>query len=118
MNMKQIIFALLPLLLIACGSNPFTESQTAQQHDDLIHFPSETVQFISEHGAVLSATFENGHRQVTVTLPDGKVSQLPHVTSASGVRYSDGRETFWVYGDEASFWQVNRRLFQGKMKSR
>ena len=114
----KIIFPILAsLFLYACSGTPKDPSPTAIIAPEAAHL-SETVQFISNQGDILTATFSEGHTQVTVQLPNGESYRLPYVVSASGVRYSDGRDTFWVYGDEASFWHVNRRLFEGKMESR
>jgi putative lipoprotein len=38
---------------------------------------------------------------VRLSLPEGRSLDLPAVRSASGARYSNGRDTFWSKGDEA-----------------
>ena len=38
---------------------------------------------------------------VRLRLPEGRSVDLPAVPSASGARYSDGRDTFWSKGDDA-----------------
>jgi putative lipoprotein len=39
---------------------------------------------------------------VRLALPEGRSLDLPAVPSASGAKYSDGRDTFWSKGDEAT----------------
>ncbi|AIJ10144.1 MULTISPECIES: MliC family protein [Edwardsiella] len=43
---------------------------------------------------------DNARRQVRLVL-DGNALTLPQTLSASGVRYSDGRYTFWSKGEGA-----------------
>jgi putative lipoprotein len=49
----------------------------------------------------LTATFRDDG--VTIEVPQQRALTLPHVASASGARYSNGTETFWNKGREATF---------------
>jgi putative lipoprotein len=50
-------------------------------------------------GVLMAAMFDRD--RVVLTLYDGNLT-LPQVVSASGARYSDGRDTFWDRGAEAT----------------
>lgn len=52
----------------------------------------------------LAAFFFNASPSAVVLLVGEGATRLPQAISASGVRYSDGSQTFWVKGDQAS-WQ-------------
>jgi membrane-bound inhibitor of C-type lysozyme len=63
---------------------------------------------------------------VKVTLPDGKMRTLPHVVSASGVRYSDDLDlVWWTKGDTAfaqsrnenGEWQITYRACRATPKT-
>jgi membrane-bound inhibitor of C-type lysozyme len=54
--------------------------------------------------AELTAFFFNAAPSAVVLLVGEGATRLPQAISASGARYSDGRQTFWVKGDRAS-WQ-------------
>jgi len=71
--------------------------------------------YVSEKGERLSASFDRVSRTVTVSLPKDRVVTLPLALSASGARYSNGRETFWEHQGEASFRIDEKPVFQGKI---
>jgi putative lipoprotein len=48
----------------------------------------------------LTATFYDDHAVIEV--PEQRTLTLPHVVSASGARYSNGSDTFWSKGREAT----------------
>ena len=48
----------------------------------------------------LTVTVDNPKDQVSFIM-DGNQLTLPHVVSASGARYSDGKYTFWSKGNTA-----------------
>lgn len=52
----------------------------------------------------LTAFFFNGAPSAVVLLVGEQATRLPQAISASGGRYSDGSQTFWIKGDRAS-WQ-------------
>ncbi len=73
--------------------------------------------YVAQDGARLSADFDNDARTVTVTLPGGKKVTLPQAPSASGARYSNGKETFWEHHGEGSFWEGEKLIFQGQVQN-
>jgi membrane-bound inhibitor of C-type lysozyme len=52
----------------------------------------------------ITAFFFNDTPSAVVLLEGEGATRLPRTVSASGVRYSDGEQSFWVKGDRAS-WQ-------------
>jgi len=58
-----------------------------------------TMAYVCDSGVSFVATVRRD--TAWVFLPSGTVS-LPHVESASGARYSDGRTTLWMKGEEAT----------------
>jgi membrane-bound inhibitor of C-type lysozyme len=52
----------------------------------------------------ITAFFFNGTPSAVVLLEGEGATRLPQTVSASGARYSDGDQSFWVKGDRAS-WQ-------------
>jgi membrane-bound inhibitor of C-type lysozyme len=54
--------------------------------------------------SALTVFFFNGTPSAVVLLEGEGATRLPQTISASGVRYSDGDQSFWVKGDRAS-WQ-------------
>lgn len=52
----------------------------------------------------VTALFFKGQPSELVLLEGQTALRLPQALSASGARYSDGQQTFWVKGDQAS-WQ-------------
>jgi membrane-bound inhibitor of C-type lysozyme len=58
-----------------------------------------TMAYVCDSGVSFVATVRRD--TAWAFLPSGTVS-LPHVESASGARYSDGRTTLWMKGEEAT----------------
>lgn len=89
------------LTLIGCGSpaSPPAESTTPNapvapaQTPIVARFDCDTL--------ALTATFHED--RVVIDIPEHRPLTLPQVVSASGARYSDGTETFWNKGREATF---------------
>jgi membrane-bound inhibitor of C-type lysozyme len=54
--------------------------------------------------SVVTAFFFNDTPRAVVLLEGEGATRLPQTISASGARYSDGTQSFWVKGDRAS-WQ-------------
>ena len=72
--------------------------------------------YVSDKGEVLTARFDNKKDTVTVKPPGRKEVELPRAISASGARYSDGRETFWEHHGEGSYWIGEELVFQGRVR--
>ncbi len=64
----------------------------------------------------LTVTFDIANDSVEVKLPDGRKVELPRAISASGVRYTDGKEIFWEHQDEGAYWVGEVLIFRGKKK--
>lgn len=54
--------------------------------------------------SAITAFFFNGTPSAVVLLEGEGATRLPQTVSASGARYSDGEQSFWVKGDRAT-WQ-------------
>lgn len=65
-------------------------------------------------GSQLRARFDNPAKSVLVTLPNGTRLALPLALSASGARYSNGRDTFWEHHGDARVEQDGVLVFQGR----
>jgi membrane-bound inhibitor of C-type lysozyme len=62
-----------------------------------------TVNYRCTDGRLVAVTYVNEPDPVSATLVvAGKSYELPHVVSASGARYSNGKITWWNKGSEAS----------------
>lgn len=61
--------------------------------------PREQVfHYSCEGGRTFTAQMRADGLEVRVVLPDGKTVVLPHVISADGARYSNGKVTYWSRG--------------------
>ncbi|MEI8354807.1 MAG: protease inhibitor I42 family protein [Deltaproteobacteria bacterium] len=69
--------------------------------------------YLSSAGKTAAASFDLGRNLVTVTLPDGRCVTLPSAPSASGARYSDGRESFWEHQGVGRFFKGEKLIFEG-----
>jgi membrane-bound inhibitor of C-type lysozyme len=54
--------------------------------------------------STITAFFFTGNPSAVVLLEGEGATRLPQTVSASGARYSDGTQSFWVKGDRAT-WQ-------------
>jgi membrane-bound inhibitor of C-type lysozyme/uncharacterized membrane protein len=95
-NVGGVVFA--AVVLAACGSPrsaDITEPKEAQPSTPPIvaRFDCDTL--------ALTATFHED--DVVIEVPEQRALTLPHVVSASGARYSNGTDTFWNKGREATF---------------
>lgn len=68
----------------------------------------------SPEGKTLEVLFNTRLKTATVKLAGEKTRELPQVISASGARYSDGKNTFWEHHGECSYWVGGELLFSGK----
>lgn len=66
----------------------------------------------------LTAFFFNDSPSAVVLLVGEGAARLPQVISASGARYSDGRQTFWVKGELASWQQGEAPAYACEPRSR
>lgn len=74
-----------------------------------------TVHYVGANGQQLRARFDQNAKSVTVWPPQGGAVTLPLAMSASGARYSNGKQTFWEHQGVASFWQGNTLVFKGPL---
>ena len=73
-----------------------------------------SVIYLSDKHNELTVTFDIANDAVEITLPDGRRINLPRGISASGARYTDGKETFWEHHGEGSYWVGETLIFTGK----
>jgi uncharacterized membrane protein len=87
------------LLVTGCGSSAPSADETpstqaaSSKPPIVARFDCDTL--------ALTATFHEDHAVIEV--PEQRALTLPHVVSASGARYSNGPDTFWNKGREATF---------------
>lgn len=75
-----------------------------------------TACYRSGDGKTAAASFDLDRNLVTVTLPDGRIVTLPAALSASGARYTEGRETFWEHQGKGRFFRGAALLFEGALQ--
>ena len=73
--------------------------------------------YVSAAGEQMAARFDLPAKTVTVTLPDGHVATLPTAVSASGARYSNGKETFWEHQGTGRFFVKDDLQFEGAQRA-
>jgi membrane-bound inhibitor of C-type lysozyme len=69
--------------------------------------------YAAADGKQLEACFDLDRNVVVVRLPDATVVTLPSAISASGARYSDGKQTFWEHQDVGRYFIGETLLFEG-----
>gem|GEM_PF-556876 len=79
--------------------------------------PRTTVQYRSDDGGVLTASFDPNTNQVELTFPDKRAVSLPAAVSASGARYSNGYEVFWEHQGKGVYTRGSRVFFEGRMQA-
>lgn len=72
--------------------------------------------FISTNGNKLTVAYNLKETNATVFMPYGKSYKLPQALSASGIRYSDGTNTFWEHQGSAIFTSDDLVIFEGALK--
>lgn len=102
---KTCLFLLLSILLI---TGAFSVCH-AEGSETIV-----TATYISDHGKVLTASFDNASSTVTIELPEGKKLTLPSAQSASGSRYSDNDMTFWEHQSSVTLYKGEELVFAGK----
>jgi membrane-bound inhibitor of C-type lysozyme len=81
-------------MLLACSRQE--ESPQAPQPAGTIIGP---LVYRCEGGQGFTVEFVNDARYALLTL-NGQIHKLPQAISGSGARYSDGKTTLWIKGDE------------------
>ena len=90
------------LMLAGCGSSASPPQETATPAKEpaapskapiVARFDCDTL--------ALTATFHDD--RVVIEVPEQRPLTLPHAVAASGAQYSDGTNTFWNKGREATF---------------
>ena len=104
----RLIVAFIAVTLIA-SADIWIEKAVAVEPANKI-----TVIYLSDKRDKLTVTFDIANDSVEVTLPDGRHVNLPRAISASGVRYTDEKETFWEHHGEGSYWVGDELIFHGK----
>jgi putative lipoprotein len=89
------------LLLTGCGSSASPPKETAPQTAPAAPSKPPIVARFDCDTLALTATFHED--RVVIEVPEQRAMTLPHTLSASGARYSNGTDTFWNQGREATF---------------
>jgi len=76
-----------------------------------------TVQYLSNNGTTLTASFDPNTNQIQVTLPDGRTVLLPVAISASGARYSNAYESFWDHQGKGIYTKGDNVIFEGTVQA-
>jgi putative lipoprotein len=87
------------MVFAACGSS--SRSAETTRSEEAAQSKAPIVARFDCDTLALTATFHQDH--VVIEVPDQRALTLPQVVSASGARYSNGPETFWNKGREATF---------------
>lgn len=74
-----------------------------------------TSSYRTSDGKTATAVFDQKQELVTLTLPDGRRVSLRAAVSASGIRYSDHKETFWEHQGVGRFFNGETLIFEGKL---
>ena len=120
---ETITILALTVLILFSGSgcksqkNKRTELVVVQRKSSICKLSQHKKEavYLSEDGKYLTAIFNSETRTVTVVSAKGHKAILPQAVSASGIRYSNGKEIFWEHQDNASFWQNGKLVFQGSL---
>jgi membrane-bound inhibitor of C-type lysozyme len=108
--MNKSFFLCIAILFSLAGCARL-DGTTPDKNPDIL-----TAVYVSEKGETLTATFDTRKDTVTVTMPGGRSLKLPGALSASGARYSDGRDVFWEHHGEGTLWINDAVVFRGKAK--
>jgi putative lipoprotein len=89
------------VMLVGCGSSTSPPQETATPAKEPVA-PSKApiVARFDCDTLALTATFHDD--RVVIEVPEQRPLTLPHAVAASGARYSDGTNTFWNKGREAT----------------
>ena len=96
---KRIFLFVLIILLNACSLNDFNDETVI----DTKHLPDQhkkPATFVYECQSGYGFTVNIEERMAWVFLPE-KTIKLLKISSASGIKYTDGLSTFWSKGNEA-----------------
>jgi membrane-bound inhibitor of C-type lysozyme len=94
---KLLLLILLGLFLLG-GTMGISLAATPADTDSVP--PAKKYSYLCENGKHFTLEIDTKEDCLLLTL-DGKPIKLPRVVSASGARYSNGRTTVWLKGNEA-----------------
>ena len=96
--------------LLALGAACAATVQLPGQNSSAEELPSERKVLFSCRGEfderpITALFFNQAHAEVILLFEDGRAGavRLPQQRSASGARYGDGVESFWIKGDTATY---------------
>lgn len=89
------------LMLTGCASPASQPAETTSQKEPATPSKPPIVARFDCDTLALTVTFHDD--RVIIEVPEQRPLMLPHVVSASGARYSDGTDTFWNKGRDATF---------------
>ncbi len=95
------------VVLIAILSSTIPIPAQSQAEANRVTYRCEKEQSLQVTFLAQNYTYPDG--AAAVTFADGKTLTLPHIISASGARYSDGKTTFWTKG-EGAFVEVDEKM--------
>lgn len=109
--MPRIISFIILALFISYSSPASGQEQSAPPKEPNI----VEAHYKSSDGRVMEAKFNLEEQKVTVTPPGEKEITLPSAESASGARYSNGKQTFWEHKSIGRFIVDDKVLFEGRL---
>ncbi len=89
------------LMLTGCNSSASVPQETVTQKEPAAPTKPAIVARFDCDTLALTATFHDD--RVVIEVPEQPALTLPHAVSASGARYSNGADTFWNKGRDATF---------------
>ncbi|HZM94163.1 MAG TPA: MliC family protein [Vicinamibacterales bacterium] len=101
---RSVGCVLIAMVFAACGSSPQPADTVAAKETPAAKSP--IVARFDCDTLALTATFHDD--QALIEIPEQRARTLPRVVSASGARYSNGSDTFWNKGREATL-ELNGR---------
>jgi len=105
---------ILSLIYIISTTLPACAEEPVQAHGEHVN----SACYRSPDGKTARVYFDLDRDRVTVVLSDGRRVMLPRALSASGARYSDGRDTFWEHQGQGRFLSGDSVLFEGTVDDR
>jgi membrane-bound inhibitor of C-type lysozyme len=122
-TMKKIMIILIAVtwLFAGCSLKGGAPSESREASSGETQIPDQgarrkAVVYVADKGEILKAHFNNIDDTVVIKLTGRKEIKLPRAISASGARYSNGRETFWEHHGEGSYWIGEELIFRGRVK--
>jgi membrane-bound inhibitor of C-type lysozyme len=98
-SLVKVTFLVLSAMIVYLGTMG-GDLQAAKPDDMNSMPPAKNLRYLCEDGKSFTLEIDTKEDCVILSL-DGKPIKLPRVTSGSGARFSNGRTTVWLKGNEA-----------------